>query len=293
MGQVGAVVNLRRVMAAGGLALLAGCGPRMKVADPVGWWHGLEGGRIAQDRPPPPGVHDPFPNLAQVPAKPPSVIAKPDRDREAAALIAQRDQADATAAADLLPGTGAAPPAHPSKAVAPDPNASTGSFEAASAPAQTGAKPTPDALPHLVSATVSGGVQTNASLPALPDAPPAPPSLPGMPALIPAKAAPPPASSASKNTLTIAFDPGSDQLPVSALPALRATLARRAGKPLLVTGHGEAAPGDPLQQDAALLLAMRRAEAIGAALRTAGLPPAALRLAGEAAGRGASLRLLD
>ncbi len=52
---------------AGGLIGLAGC------SGPVALYHQAEGGAIAQDRQPPPGADEPYPNLAAVPAAPAAV----------------------------------------------------------------------------------------------------------------------------------------------------------------------------------------------------------------------------
>ncbi|MDQ2802201.1 MAG: hypothetical protein M3Y41_05760, partial [Pseudomonadota bacterium] len=59
---------------ASALLLLAGCGgvermydSQLTTATPVDWWHQLEGGTIAEQRPPPPGLGQPYPNLDQVP----------------------------------------------------------------------------------------------------------------------------------------------------------------------------------------------------------------------------------
>lgn len=58
--------------------LLAGC------AGPVGVYHNLEGGAIAQARQPPPGINAPYPNLADVPPEP-----KPLAPGAAASVAAQ------------------------------------------------------------------------------------------------------------------------------------------------------------------------------------------------------------
>ena len=59
------------------MGTLAGCesverfyDTRLPVGDAVDWWHRQQGGVIASERPPPPGVGDPYPNLATVPARP-------------------------------------------------------------------------------------------------------------------------------------------------------------------------------------------------------------------------------
>ncbi|MBS0560560.1 MAG: hypothetical protein JSR21_10945, partial [Proteobacteria bacterium] len=51
--------------------LLAGCASVPDPINPVSWWHSLQGGAIAEQRPPPPGATDPYPNLASVPPAPP------------------------------------------------------------------------------------------------------------------------------------------------------------------------------------------------------------------------------
>ena len=76
---------------------LAGCSSFPSSVNPVSWWHGLQGGKIAEERPPPPGADQPYPNLATVPPKP----AQPDRaalDNIASALIADRTNAQHVAA---------------------------------------------------------------------------------------------------------------------------------------------------------------------------------------------------
>src|SRR5690348_133049 len=71
------VLRLRLApMAAAALVLgLTGCASFPSSMNPVSWWHDLQGGKIAEDRPPPPGADQPYPNLASVPPKP----AEPDR----------------------------------------------------------------------------------------------------------------------------------------------------------------------------------------------------------------------
>ena len=50
--------------------LLCGCSSLDSI-NPVNWWHASEGGKIAKDRPSPPGANDPDPNLGSVPSRPP------------------------------------------------------------------------------------------------------------------------------------------------------------------------------------------------------------------------------
>ena len=96
--------------------------------NPVSWWHDLQGGKIAEERPPPPGADQPYPNLATVPPKP----AAPDRAalaNIASALIADRTNAQHVAAAapiadpsvpsasPALFGRGTVPPPPPAAAI--------------------------------------------------------------------------------------------------------------------------------------------------------------------------------
>ncbi|MDQ2764542.1 MAG: hypothetical protein M3Y22_14010, partial [Pseudomonadota bacterium] len=96
----GQVVPKRKIKGAGCrfstgvaiLALLSGCSSLPSSINPVEWWHGLQGGAIAEQRPPPPGADQPYPNLATVPAKP----ASPDmklHQQIADALVADRANA--------------------------------------------------------------------------------------------------------------------------------------------------------------------------------------------------------
>jgi outer membrane protein OmpA-like peptidoglycan-associated protein len=124
----------RRGAAALALAgLLGGCG-FPKDVNPVTWWHNLEGGPIAAQRPPPPNATAPYPNLATVPPAPPPV--------DAAALKTMTDglvadRANAEYAASLAPLPANPVPPRP----APVPPAPTGDdVSGATLPAVT-AKP--------------------------------------------------------------------------------------------------------------------------------------------------------
>ena len=91
------------ILAAGGAAamvLLAGCSPTEGSVNPVDWWHALEGGRIAEQRPPPPNADAPYPNLSSVPARPVPTDAA-TRGRIATGLLA--DRADAAYAGAAMP----------------------------------------------------------------------------------------------------------------------------------------------------------------------------------------------
>jgi outer membrane protein OmpA-like peptidoglycan-associated protein len=133
--------------------LLAGCSSLPSSMNPVTWWHDLQGGAIAEQRPPPPGTDQPYPNLATVPPKP----AEPDRaaltnlsnglisDRanaqHLAALAPLADPSSPSASPELF-GKGTVPPPPPPPP--PGTKTASASLPAAEAPA---APPTPAAPP--------------------------------------------------------------------------------------------------------------------------------------------------
>ncbi|GEM_PF-879204 len=143
---------------------LTGCSKPPSL-NPVDWWHTMQGGRIAEDRPDPPGAEDPYPNLSTVPARP----TPPDRDamkKLTEALVGDRTNAHYSAEA--------APLADPSS-----PTASPNLFGSGTLP------PPPPASPAAVSASLPA-----ASAPPAPPEPAAPPAPPE-PTAPPAPVAPP------------------------------------------------------------------------------------------------------
>ncbi|MCB8881572.1 hypothetical protein ACELLULO517_15085 [Acidisoma cellulosilytica] len=87
---------------AGLLLLLAGCSDVPNSIDPVSWWHNMEGGAIAQDRPPPPNPKAPFPHLAAAPKRPAGMPDAEWADLKAA-LTAQGANAHQYAADNPIP----------------------------------------------------------------------------------------------------------------------------------------------------------------------------------------------
>ena len=271
--------------------------------NPVDWWHGLEGGAIAEARPPPPNADAPYPNLSSVPAKPPPPDARAQQG-VAAGLTADRNNAHYAAVAEPIP---ALPKPAPRPAAAPtasgdadeQPNAA---LQAAHAAPAAPAAPSPAAVP----AAQAPGAPTAlaGAAPAMPDIPPAPPSPPVLagvdvpavtaptppPVAPPAPPAPPPAPGAP---VAIAFPAGSAILPPAAQPSLKALAAQRGNRWIAVTGFGEASDDAPAVQTAALPLALDRARAVAAALGTLGVPGWALRIVALPGGSGAVARLVD
>ena len=295
---------------------LSGCGTvrrlndsKLTSASPVDWWHDLQGGRIAQDRPPPPGASDPYPNLASVPPRPTPTDAA-TRRALTEQLRAERDRTERAAARDPIvpagapaavaaakaaaPPTAAAAPVgtRPSRTAPPDPapaaapgdEPSKAVLEAASAPpapvGRQGARTAPAGDP-------GGAPPASGPLPDLPVGTPPIPRLPGLPATAFAPAAPKPLPEA-----VIAFSRGSAALPDSADPALRTLAGLRAGGGVVVQAGGDADGAGPERQAAALPLGLARARAIQAALVAAGVPAAAIRIEAAGLGRTGTARLL-
>lgn len=322
-------VRLRRLLGTSCLLALASCSSNG--TNPIDWWHGLEGGRIADERPPAPNADAPYPNLASVPARPaPSDSAA--RGAIANALVADRSNAQYAAGLNPLPAapSPAARPAQPTPRPADD-STSGATLPAAAAPPPRGPLGPPQApLPNVpvtaprraptqavqsaalpppadrASAPSAAAVSSEprpadpvASLPPIPDAPPPPPNLSGAPkatAPTPPPVAPPPPPPkpvvvVPGAPVLIGFPAGSATLPVDSLAALKILTRQRGDATIEVTGYGEANGSDANAQSAALPLAFARARAIAANLLAAGVPSAAIRVNAEAQGRGGAARL--
>lgn len=98
--------------------------------NPVDWYHAIEGGRVADERPAPPQADAPYPNLGTVPARPAPIDAAA-RGAIAQGLVADRTNAQYAASQSPLP-----PPANPAnRPVPPAPRPSGDEAAAASLPA--------------------------------------------------------------------------------------------------------------------------------------------------------------
>ncbi len=280
------------VLAAGGI--LAGCSDRLP-DQALDLYHNLQGGPIAEQRPPPPGADDPYPNLGTTPARPPAADPA-QQQRIEDTLAAQRDAADAAAARDPLR---ALPPTPPLPKPPPaDPNGDIVTVAGAPAPpappVPPRAPPPPpmpdiDSVPPLPTPVVSG------PMPELAAAPPPPPTGFGVPSPLPPPtppitAAPPPGL---PNGVAVAFTPGSSTLPPSANLTLRRFALAHHSAAVAVVGRGDGEAHDVDGKVRALELALKRANAIANALNAAGLPPGKVTLRAEAAGTGTSTATLN
>lgn len=307
------------------LAGLGACENR-HTTGPEAWWHDAIGGKIAAERPPPPGDKDPFPRLTTVPPKPdaPDVAAI---NRMTAGLIADRIAASHAAAIAPIPppvpraavvpvpsgggvsgapaGQGAEPGASASLAATGAATGPAGMVSPPPRPQGPASAPAPARVPAGSPAgspveapaktpPVAGPVP-NGPLPPLPTAEPARPRIaPGPPKPAPTlSAAPPPATPRPADGLVVEFSARSATLDNAAIARVKELAAARGQRGIAVTGYGDARASDPLTQSEALDLALRRAQMLATALTAEGVPNAFLRVNAEAAGRGASLRLLQ
>ncbi len=293
------------------LAPLSGCGHRDVVDTPVAWWHQLEGGAIAQQRPPPPGVDDPYPKIGTTPAAAPQVASVALRQATTAELIEQRNLSARLNAHDPLPPPVARPARAAAKPAPPatNPGQSSAVLDAADAPP---APPVaPPVAPHAVApveeaelalptvvppAPGQADPATPVVLPAIPAAPPPPPTLPGI-AMPPPPAYVAPPRPAYALALppgdALQFVAGSDVLAASQAGTLHAIAVRRGAGPVFVHGYGDAASDAPHDQSVALTLAAFRARAVALALEREGVPASAIRISAAAFGRGASAGLVE
>jgi outer membrane protein OmpA-like peptidoglycan-associated protein len=309
-----------RVVVPLAVALLAGCSSVPDAMDPANWWHSLEGGQIADERPPPPNADAPYPSLGSVPARP-VVTDAAARGRIAAGLVADRANAQYAGAAGPDPslpasapqafGRGTAPPPAPA-ASADNPSAT---LQAATAP------PPPPAQPPLPSgpptpprpAPIGKVAQeplrsppvvpaVDAAAVAIPAAPPTAPHIAGVDVPAVTVPTPPPvappvvpvvAATATPAPVLVSFQPGLSEIAPEAQDALRTLAQHRGTAPLEAVGYGDAAAGDPAAASAALPLALARARAIAAVLMASGVPSALVHVDAEAEGHGGAARVAN
>ena len=291
--------------------LLAGCSTSSSM-NPINWWHREQGGKIAEQRPAPPGADQPYPNIATVPAKP----EPPDQDalkKLTESLVADRTNAEHAAqsapladpsspsASPNLFGVGTAPPPSPPTIAPPRQDAGSAGTQAASAsmPAVT-APPAPASPPSAAprkpvqSAPLEAARDVTpdaGSPPLLPAGAPPRPAAAGAPPMAPVVPVPMPAPSAGPSA-TIVFVEKASNLSQPATDEVKAFAAKRGTGTIAVTGYGDSASSDPDAQSSALNLGLSRAQSIVDALKAAGVPGNAIRVSAEASGRGASLHLL-
>lgn len=288
------------------LVLMAGCAHRDVIDTPVTWWHDLEGGAIAQQRPPPPGVDDPYPKIGTTPAAAPQVASLDLRKSVTDNLVEQRNLSTRLNAHDPLP-----PPVTAIAAAAKTPvskaGASSATLDAADAPASpapahaeapTAANVTQEAELSMPDVTPPGAnVDTGGVvMPQIPSAPPPPPGLPGIGTSPEVSYVAPPRphyAFAARSGEALEFVAGSDVLSPGQSGTLQSVVARRGAGSIFVHGYGDAASDTPRDQAQALTLAALRARSVADVLEKQGVPSGSIRIRADAFGRGATAGLVD
>jgi outer membrane protein OmpA-like peptidoglycan-associated protein len=202
--------------------LLVGCSAQSSM-NPVNWWHRQEGGKIAEERPAPPGADQPYPNISTVPAKPEAPDAEALK-KLTDSLVADRTNAQHAAQS--------APLADPSS-----PTASPGLFGVGTAqpPPPPGVNPPATTNPSTASGS-PGTPVASASMPAVtaPPAPATPPSPAPRKAVQSTPLAPPPAETSPAATppaaTSVATTPSATSAPAPA-PSAPPTATADAGTP--------------------------------------------------------------
>jgi len=277
------------------VSLLSGCSSKQATSTPLDWWHNLEGGVIAEQRPPPPGSNDPYPNISTIPPRPPAADVAAQQ-AIADSLAAQRDSANLAATqAPLKALATVRPPPKPAAPAAPDPNANKVVVDAAApAPVPPPAKAAEPALPSIDSVPAVPAAVASGAMPDFAAAPPPPPAGFGLPdTTVPAAAAPPAPvkAPAPANTVVVAFTPESSTLPPSAPLRLQQFAQAHKGAAVAVTGRGDAVSSGVDAQSRALDLALKRAQSIATFLASSGVSANNLHLRAEASGSGGTASL--
>lgn len=279
--------------------LLAGCGTAGPLDTPVAWFHDLEGGAIAEQRPPPPGVGLPYPKLVTVPPAP-TLPAAAYRDSLEEQLAAQRDRTQRIAARAPVqaPDLGPPPPgatAKPAPAPTPPPDAAAPAAQASlpMADAKPAAALPPAAAPPADPPVVIAGTIADDPGAKMPAAPPPPATFENV-AAEPLPTPPPPVPArlpAALRGTEILFLPGETVLRQSQMETLKFIAATRKKQHLAITGLGEAVSDSPDGQAAAIDLGLKRAAAVAEGFASLHVPPGDIALSAYAFGRGATVKL--
>lgn len=214
------------------LACVGGCSDYHN-SGPEAWWHAAIGGKIAEQRPPPPGDKDPYPNLATVPPKPPAPNTAQWSQMTAGLMTDRLKAAQAAAIAPIPPATAGTSAALPGEGPVPgqsgmqgpQPRASTASASLVGESPPVPAPPTPPLSPAAPGPAASAtSPSTNTAKPATPGAT----QMATGPAVAAAPVPPPPTGPFTQPSTTssppggVVVAPGSAQATPPAVPASQA-----------------------------------------------------------------------
>lgn len=299
---------------------MAGCAHHQDTIDTVtDWYHNYQGGVIGQQRPPPPGAHQPYPKIGLGPHGAPE-LPSPDlraditADLEAQHELSQRQDAimgtmpsladvppvpartgKGTQSASLRAADGAPPPAGASA------GATSGSARTAPPGMTHQATPVRDSRGQLVMPEVTTTVPDNpeampANLPQMADGPPPLPAIAGID--VPDNAKRDGMDLPSYNLASpddgedVRFLPGSDQIEPGEEDVVTSIINDRGNRFVIVNGYGNAATATAEGQAAALNLAILRTRTLTRLLVARGVPATRIAVHAHAFGNGARIAIV-
>ncbi|MEG3348567.1 MULTISPECIES: OmpA family protein [Novacetimonas] len=284
------------------LALLGGCatGHRDTVDTLTDWYHSHQGGVIGQQRPPPPGAHDPYPHVGLGPREAPVLPSQDLRDDITTNLSEQRaliHREDATMGP--IPSVADVPPPPTTTAA----GTQSASFAAASsAPSPTTARPAHQAggddtiaMPEVSTALPGEAQILPTTLPALAKAPPEPVTIAGMGTIGTNEGVSrrlPDYQLDDDLGRPVRFDPGSDQMQHGQDRTLSDLAKARGDGTIVINGYGDATTASAQGQAQAMSLAILRSRTLARALAAHGVPESAIRLHASAFGTGARVGIV-
>lgn len=290
----------RLAWAVAAMALLGGCGSghRDTVDTLADWYHNHQGGVIGQQRPPPPGAHDPYPHVGLGPREAPVLPSQDLRDDITTDLREQRNlihREDATmgpipSVAEVPP-----PPATPATGM------QSASFAAAPAAPATTSRPAHEAddatiaMPEVSNALPTDAQILPTTLPALAKAPPEPVTLAGIGTIGTNEGVSRPLPDYQLDNdqgRAIGFAPGSDQMQHGQERALSDVARARGDGTIVINGYGDATTASAQGQAQAMSLAILRTRTLAHALVAQGVPESAIRLHAAAFGTGARVGIV-
>lgn len=296
--------RLRAALVAGGMVALSGCNHQDAVDSTFDWVDKIRGGVIATQRPPAPGLYDPYPHVGLTRTDPPDVTSPQARALLTQRLLRDRNLTYRTVAANgsLIPDIPPPPGGTAPKAELPA-GASGAVLDAAEAPPRPqqtqSSRPQPDtpstaASPDgeiaLPTVRDDKGATDPQVLPAIPAAPPPPPQIAGVAT---------PADTPTASTRTPNYDlsdvkgtafhflPDSDQLSSGQNTVLAQLVDKTPKGPFYIRGFGNATALDAITQTDAVRLGLLRASRLAQLLIARGVPATALHVRGDAFGTGA------
>lgn len=310
--------SMAALLASGGA--ITGCQHRDAVDTTLDWVRGMRGGKIAEQRPPPPGRYDPYPKVGLTPTDAPDVPSPEARALLSEQLTRERNLTYRTVAAngsmipDIPPPPGQTGPRKTGSKngqptlpegvngaimdaadTPPQPATATQRLMQPSLPSGTTQPAAPDqaeiALPEVHEKAAIPELRPD-QIPQIPQAPPTAPAFPGFD--VPTDAHLPDAIRPNYDLTDVKgtafhFMPQSDQLSGGQDEALNKIVRKWPNGPLSIRGFGDAASLSAQDQSDAVRLGLLRARRLATELAQRGIPASAITVRGDAFGTGAKV----